>query len=351
MNLLLLALSASAIVAPQGPRLAVTVDSSRHEVRIVLGPFHVPAMAPMPGHDMMMMDHAMAQDSPLDRFEWPVEGWVRGFRIALRDGHGSPIPRRVLHHLIVVNFGRRQLLYPAYERLLGAGAETDDVILPKTVGVPMQPGMPLGMYVGWHNETESDLDDVYLHATVLWTPRNQVPQPVSALPIYADVNLQIGGSNTFDVPPGTSRKSYEFTLPVGGRLLGLGGHLHDYGQELRLEDAASGRAVTRLAATRDAEGRVTGVERRLFGVSGEGLRLRANRTYRVVGVYDNPTGETRLHGAMASMAGLFVPDRLTAWPALEPDSPDLARDLAGLDVPARAADSMPSAGHEHQHTH
>ena len=49
-----------------------------------------------------------------------------------------------------------------------------------------------------------------------------------------DVNLTVGGSNTFDVPPGKSSKSYEFSLPVGGRLLGVGGHMHDYGVRVRL---------------------------------------------------------------------------------------------------------------------
>ena len=64
------------------------------------------------------------------------------------------------------------------------------------------------------------------------------------MPIYMDVNLTVGGSNTFDVPPGKSTKSFEFTLPVGGRLLGVGGHMHDYGVRVRLEDAETGKVIT-----------------------------------------------------------------------------------------------------------
>ena len=142
----------------------------------------------------------------------------------------------------MVNFSRRQLLYSAAERLMGAGTETDDEIsVPKTIGVPMTPGMKLGMYVAWHNDTGKDLDGVYLKLTMLWTPKNQNPRPVNSLPIYMDVNLTVGGSNTFDVPPGKSSKAYEFTLPVGGRLLGVGGHMHDYGVGVRLEDAETGK--------------------------------------------------------------------------------------------------------------
>ena len=79
---------------------------------------------------------------------------------------------------------------------------------------------------------------------MLWTPKNQNPRPVNSLPIYMDVNLTVGGSNTFDVPPGKSSKSFEFTLPVGGRLLGVGGHMHDYGVGVRLEDAETGKVIT-----------------------------------------------------------------------------------------------------------
>ena len=58
------------------------------------------------------------------------------------------------------------------------------------------------------------------------TPKNQVPQPVSGLPVYFDVNLTVGGTNTYDIPAGRSAKSFEFTLPVSGRLLGVGRHHH-----------------------------------------------------------------------------------------------------------------------------
>ena len=50
-----------------------------------------------------------------------------------------------MHHLIMVNFSRRQLHYSAAERLMGAGTKTDgEISVPKTIGVPMSPGMKLG---------------------------------------------------------------------------------------------------------------------------------------------------------------------------------------------------------------
>ena len=168
----------------------------------------------------------------------------------------------------------------------------------------------------WHNETGKDLDAVYLRYSMLWMPTNQNPRRSSSLPIYMDVNLTVGGTNTFDAPPGKLTKTYEFTLPVGGRLLGVGGHLHDYGSMVQLEDAESGQDAGPVVAKRDSAGRVLKVSRKLFGVSGEGLKLEAGHRYRVVGTYDNPTQKAS-PGVMAHMVGLFVPDDLSKWPKVD----------------------------------
>ena len=250
-----------------------------------------------------------------------------------------------MHHMIMVNFARRQLLYSAAERLLGAGTETEDANVPKTIGIPLTPGMDLGMYVAWHNDTGADLHGVQMKLRMLWTPKNQNPPPVNSLPIYMDVNLTVGGSNTFDVPPGKSAKAYEFTLPVGGRLLGVGGHMHDYGVRVRLEDAVTGKVITSVVATRDAAGKVSKMSRKLYGVSGDGLKLAANQPYRVVGEYDNPTGETLIKGAMAHMVGLFVPDDMALWPAIDESDPEFQRDLASLQVRGTGGDEH--GEHEH----
>ena len=153
---------------PHAPTATVNVaiDSSKHELTITAGPYDLPNMPPMDGH--AMMDLGMSHDTPVQHFEWPIDGWFRGFRVDLVDAKGQPVPRHVMHHLIMVNFSRRQLLYSAAERLMGAGTETDDeVSVPKTIGVPMSPGMKLGMYVAWHNDTGKDLDGVYLKLTML----------------------------------------------------------------------------------------------------------------------------------------------------------------------------------------
>ena len=348
--MLFAALSGAAPVpapAPEDPMVRVTVDSARHEVVVVAGRWDLPNMPPMAA---AMHDHGASHDTPVQQFQWPVEGWFRGFRLEVRDRNGRLLPRRIMHHLIAVNYDRRQLLYPAAERLFGAGTETDDAIIPASIGVPLAQGTNLGFYVAWHNDTGVDLEGVELTMRLEYSPANLNPRPLDVMPLYMDVNLTVGGGNSFDVPPGRSEKAYEFTLPLGGRLIGYSGHLHDYGVSVRLEDVESGKVVARVTATRDRQGKVSKVSRSLPGIRGAGVRLKANHRYRVVGTYNNPTGETLVNGAMAHIAALFAPDNVKNWPAVDLADPTFQTDLASLELRGTGGDGMDGHGHDaHDH--
>ncbi|MFN8646087.1 MAG: hypothetical protein U0104_04970 [Gemmatimonadales bacterium] len=326
------------------PAVTITVDSARHAFTVRAGPFSLPDMGAMDHH---AMDLGAAHNTPVLHFAWPVDGWFRGFRTAVAGSDGAALPRRLMHHMIVVNYARRQLVYPAAERLFGAGQETADARLPATIGVPMAQGMDLGFYIAWHNDTGAALDGVYLVLTIEYLPKNQNPRPVDVFPLYMDVDLRVGGSNTFDVPPGRSERAYEFSLPVGGRILGYGGHLHDYGRQVRLEDAASGKVLARVTAEADRDGRVRGVSRSLPGVRGAGVRLVEGSRYRVVSVYDNPTGGVLRNGGMAHIAALFAPDNARRLPTIDERDPDYQRDLASLEVMGVGMGTGAGEGHDH----
>ena len=197
----------------------VTIDSAKKVVRVKAGPFHLPAMPHMDDHGMM--DMGSGAMTPVYHFTWPVEGWLRGFDSGVEDSLGNKLPKKLMHHMIMINYDRRQLIYPAAERLWGAGAETGAAQLPRTIGVPLAPGSNLGLYIAWHNTLGRNLSGVKLRMTMEWMPRNQNPRPVDVLPLYMDVNLTVGGANEFDVPPGRSEKAYTFSVPVEGRLLGM----------------------------------------------------------------------------------------------------------------------------------
>lgn len=106
-----------------------------------------------------------------------------------------------------------------------------------------------------------------------------------------------------------------------------------------MEDAETGKVLVRLKAARDRAGHIMRLGVFRFGYHTEALHLAAHHRYRIVAEYDNPTGDTIPNGAMASMAGPFVPDDMRKVPRLDTNDPDVRRDLRslGVDVQATAA--------------
>lgn len=311
----------------------VVVDDRRDEVVVFAGPFHVAAAPAEADHagggDMPPHDHAGMARTPMIDFRWPIEGWMRGFRLSLVDAEGNEYPRSLMHHLIGVNYDRRELVYPVAERLFGVGTETADVVLPKSLGVPLDEGAHLGFYVMWNNQTPEELNGLFIRLSMPYTLRGK-RHPVEVLPFYADVNNRVGQATSFDLPPGRTVRSYVFTVPVSGGLVAASGHLHDYGVALRLEDVETGKQLFALKGNRDRDGHMKSVQRRIFGIRKGRVHLEAGRRYRVVGEYMNPTGRTLHSAAMAHISGIFAPERRDAWPAIDADDPLYLRDLATL---------------------
>lgn len=323
----------NAMLRAQEPTAHVSVREERGEIEVVAGPFRVPASEHAGNHHEHASNEAMK--SPMIVVPWPVDAGLAGFRMAAYTSDGAEQPRELLHHLIAVNFSRRQLVYPVPERLFGFGTETPDIKLPGFLEVPLEPGDSLGVYAMWNNTTGEAIDDVYVQVVIPYATGERERE--QGLPIYIDVNNNIGGKTSYDLPPGRSEKAFEFELPIGGGLLAASGHLHDYGVELRLEDAETGRVITRLEPERDEEGRVIAVEqriyRRLFKLLDARIPLEAGRRYRIVGVYDNPTGEPIRDGGMAHIVGLFVPDDAGRWPELDPNERAYRADVEALPAP------------------
>lgn len=331
---------AAAAVGERGKALApgVRVDSARHTVVISAGPFHIAPAMPMMHH--MEMEHMEGGDSLVKRFAWPMTTLLQGLRLDLTDGQGRSLPRHLLHHLNLVNFDRRALVYPLVERMMGFGQETEDVSVPSTIGLPMTAGQRIGLFVMWDNKSGHDLEDVYVQLTFRWAPGNLVPRPMDVMPFTIDAHLVPGGHNTFVVPPGGTTQRFDFTLPLSGHLVAASGHLHDHGVRVSLLDRTTGRTIVSVRSRRDSTGHVIGMSRALLAWRGAGPHLRADHRYQLEVQYENPTADT-LTGMMGLMVGLFAPDDPGRWPAIDPNDRDYRKDL--VDILGTAVESVTEA--------
>jgi hypothetical protein len=305
--------------APADSNVRIVVDSARQEVIVSVGPISIPAMT-IYGH------HAKQEYVAIP---WPVSGWLRGYRVDLVDSSGMLLPRDMLHHVGLANLERRQLAYAYAERLLASARETQPFMMPASMGVPLSTNDRTVLYYALVNAESTPVSGVTVRVTVRWTPAG-TRGVRDVLPLYANAKEQNAESISFDVPPGVSTMSAGFTLPVGGWLRAMGGHLHDYGVELRLEDAATGKVLARLKARRTSDGLLRGVSQTRFLLKRRGLRLHANQRYRVVAVYDNQTSRTISAGAMGFIVGAFLPDDVRGVQRIDTSDADYQRDLNAM---------------------
>jgi len=346
--LLALAVSAAGAQAPKVPTtVTVAVDSVRREVIITAGPFDLANSPAMPGMSHGMMHMA---ETPMMRFEWPVAGSLRGVDLTLHDTKGNPLPTKILHHLAMYNFDRRGLIHPSVERLFAWGQDTQTILLPSGVGVPLPLGEHLGFLIGWHNDTGHDIHDAYLRMSLPFAAPKKIK--ASVLPWYLDVHMTYGtAGNSFDLPAGRSTQRFSFQVPVSGRLIAVGGHMHDYALWVSLVDSATGKTLIKLNAARDKQGNVTGTERFVFGFNNDAFPIQANHTYTLVSAYDNPTGKLIEQGGMSQLNGVFEPSDMALWPKIDFNDPRTKADLASLppDLGSDEAEMMHDDGHDHEH--
>jgi hypothetical protein len=340
--------------------VAVAVDSSRKVVIVAGGPYTIPAGRG--GHDHASTgghgdhasngshdehhgggghdghgsgaadDHGTHAVTPFQTFSWPVDGWLRGVKLRITDQDGQPLSRQLIHHINLINLDRRQLLYPAAERILAIGQETEDIHLPASIGIPITRDATIGLVIAWHNPGAEEIAGARVELAIEWLPTNTAPRPLDVLPVYLDVKYPVGQPVDFDLPAGQQEFTADFTMPIEGRIIAAGGHLHDYGVDIELleVDGNGSKSIIKLPTTRDADGRVSAVARKYPGIRGNGIKLRKGHTYRLVGRYDNTTGKTLTRGAMIHLVLLFAPKNPADWPAVDLNEADFQLDLKNL---------------------
>jgi|GEM_PF-2941206 len=285
-----------------GARLTLVPDASGRRLLLSIGPVSLPAAD---GEAVMRITPGL--EAPIG-----FDGWLVGMEVRVEDEHGEALPSELLHHVNLILPNRRDLFRPMMQRLGAAGPETDAMRLPWPLGFRVAGDEDLLVVAVLHNESARDFGNVYVRAEVDTRRRGRV----AAYPFMMDV-IPPPQPAAWDLPPGRSERSWEGSPAVDGRILGIGAHMHRYGQELVLEDVTAGRVLYRSQPVLDDDGEIISIPQE--PLLPFGVRLRADHRYRVTAVYDNPTADTIPDGAMGVFGGVFRPSG--DWPEVDPSAP------------------------------
>ncbi len=281
--------------AARNAKLTVNDDSAAQRLTVRLGPLSLPANS---GH------FAVAQP-PEFFLEIPFDGWITAYHPRLLDAQGALLPSRMLHHVAFWNTGRSDFLCPnKQEHIFGAGGEMNDWPALPGIGYSVSQEDKIRISTMFHNPTETAHPEAYLVVEMEYELHGQGSGLKSVYPVWFDVK-ECGGSS-YDLPAGASTKSGRFRLGYSGVLLGVGGHLHDFGQAVRLEDLGRKQEVADLKAELDSEGRIRSMPIAHFAARG-GYRMDRGDTFQVTARYQNPGAELQ-EGAMGIAVGYFLPD-------------------------------------------
>jgi len=269
-------------------------------LEIRLGPYNLPAHTP---HDVM----PQAPD-----FYWvvPFDGWLVAYSPSLLDGDGNDIEAKLLHHVAFWNVGRPDFLCQnKEEHIFGAGGEMTRWPPLPGFGYPVHHGDRIRISTMFYNPTGTSYPKAYLAVQVSYVTETAIesgiPKLRSVYPAWFDV-MECGESG-YDLKEGESVKTGSFQMPQSGLLLGMGGHLHDYGRTLTVTNETRKEQIAKLTAEVDSKGMLDSVPVVTF-LSRGGYHLAAGDKVRVSAEYMNFSGQTVRDGAMGIAVAYFLPD-------------------------------------------
>jgi hypothetical protein len=313
------------------------VDAAKGEMIIELAPVDLPAS---PAHDVMALP-------PIAILPLPASGSLYGFRVEMVDSLGHQLPSELIHHFNLIDPDHRELFLPISRRMIAAGKETGSKRIPWALfGFPVRKGERVLATAMLTNPTDVAYTQARCRLVLQYTPAKR-PWPLfSAEPFQMDVAFPVG-DKSFDLPPGSSSRSYEGSPIVPGTIVAIGGHMHDLARRLEFVDVTSGDTIYGAAPLTNAAGEVIGVPvARLYKWNRLGFHIVPAHRYRVTVYYENPTGRVIPEGGMGVVGGLFVPDRGAVWPATNPSDSLYQQDLRhAMRVGGSSHDMMMMSGH------
>jgi len=295
-------------------RTTITANPKRDELLLELPPVDLP-----PG---------TVVDQPASVGEFPVSGSLYALHAEIVDETGRQLPSQLLHHMNVMDPTERELFLPISRRILASGMETGEIRFPWLLfGARFRSGQRILANAMIHNPTGVGYRGVRVRLVLSYVPERRPWPFFSVIPWQLDVAFPVG-DKSFDLPPGRSERTYEGSPAVDGKLIVIGGHMHQFGRTIEFWDATTGKILWHGEPAPAPPGQPRAVPvSSLYRLSGIGMRITPAHRYRVRVIYENPTARTIVGGGMGVVGGLFMPDRKAVWPTTDPNDSLYQKDL------------------------
>jgi hypothetical protein len=280
----------------KGVRLDTKMDAAAHTVTLRVGPMNLP---PHTSH--------MKMPQPPDLvWEVPMDGWLLEYHPKLVDARGNAVPGTVLHHVAFWNENRADFLCPnKEEHIFGAGSEMTDWAEIPGFGYRVQKGDKIRIETMMYNPTATSYDKAYLEVVIAFQDAGDTAAAPRKNVYPAWMDVKSCGDSSYDLPAGKSEKTGAVTVKYDGVLLAVGGHLHDYGKQIVLQDASRKETVATLDTKADAQGHLESVPVKLFVQEG-GYKFAKGDVLKISATYDNSSGKLLRDGAMGIAVGYFA---------------------------------------------
>ena len=268
------------------------------------GPFMTVRLGPL--NLKAHSDHMVVAQMPERMWEVPITGWFTGYAPRLVNGKGEKLPGRMLHHIALWNTNRSDFLCTnKEEHLFGAGGEMNQWPVLPGVGYWVEKGDKIRVDTMFHNPTDTNHPDVYLEFDV----RYATPDKAKLRNVYpAWFDVQECGNSGYDLAAGESKTRGTVAVNHTGRLIGVGGHMHDYGTGLVLSRGEE--EIAGLPATSKPNGELESMPIVNFMGTG-GYVINKGDKLTTAAAYNNRAGKVLPQGAMGIVVGYFLPDDST----------------------------------------
>jgi hypothetical protein len=237
---------------PTGPRPAAERTTTTR-----YGPITLPAPPLMPDG---RHGHSMTGNQFMFNIQKPCNDcYITGMQADLVNTSGQTVGVRenvMLHHMVLMNNGDgRQdatcqwgIPFPLGglfgQRFFASGDERTPIVA--------QPGY--GYYVGNGSfnmiydlmSMSTKAETVSFQMKWMWIPASQAGAITKMEPVWFDVD-QCGDSEV-SVPAGPSTKSYSWTVNRPGKIIGLGGHIHNGGINVDVRNDTTGQQICNSVA-------------------------------------------------------------------------------------------------------